>query len=271
MLIALCFTSDFDFAGQTSTHTPQPVQSSGATWIVIAIPDTSLDRKALDLNPSGAPASSVGSYTFIRIVACGHTAAHRPQSMQMSGSKIGISCAMERFSYFAVPVGKTPSTGSAETGSRSPSPARSSAVTRFTNSGALSGIRCSRRTVAVTLSGISTWCRAASDASMAAKFRSTIVLPRAAYVFSSAALMWPIACSVGRTPDSAKKHGCMTVFTRLPISASRATRCASITHMSMCLAMSSLWTSIGRWSQTSSGPHELFSRKVAPAARARAP
>ena len=67
MLIALCFTSDFDFAGQTSTHTPQPVQSSGATWIVIAIPDTSLDRNAFDLKPSGAPASSVGSYTFIRI------------------------------------------------------------------------------------------------------------------------------------------------------------------------------------------------------------
>ena len=111
MLIALCFTSDFDFAGQTSTHTPQPVQSSGATWIVIAIPDTSFDRNALDLNPSGAPASSVGSYTFIRIVVCGHTAAHRPQSMQMSGSKIGISWAIERFSYLAVPVGKTPSTG----------------------------------------------------------------------------------------------------------------------------------------------------------------
>ena len=138
--------------------------------------------------------------------------------MQMSGSKIGISCAIERFSYFAVPVGKTPSTGSADTGNRSPSPASSCAMTRFTNSGALSGTRCSRRTVAVTVSGISTWWRAASDASIAAKFRSTIALPRAAYVFSSAALMKPIACSVGRTPESAKKHGCITVFTRLPIS-----------------------------------------------------
>ena len=35
MLIALCFTSVFDFAGQTSTQTAHPVQSSGATWIVI--------------------------------------------------------------------------------------------------------------------------------------------------------------------------------------------------------------------------------------------
>ena len=61
MLMALWRTSDFDFAGHMSTHTPQPVQSSGATWIVIAIPDTSFERNALDLNPSGAPASAAGS------------------------------------------------------------------------------------------------------------------------------------------------------------------------------------------------------------------
>ena len=35
MLIDLWRTSVFDFAGHTSTQTPQPVQSSGATWIVI--------------------------------------------------------------------------------------------------------------------------------------------------------------------------------------------------------------------------------------------
>ena len=35
MLIALWRTSVFDFAGHTSTQTPQPVQSSGATWIVM--------------------------------------------------------------------------------------------------------------------------------------------------------------------------------------------------------------------------------------------
>ena len=59
---------------------------------------------------------------------------------------------------------------------------------------------------------------------MAAKLRSTIARPRAPYVFSTDALMWPIASSAGRTPDRAKKHGCMTVLTRLPICASRATR-----------------------------------------------
>ena len=34
MLIALCRTSVLLLAGHTSTHTPQPVQSSGATWMV---------------------------------------------------------------------------------------------------------------------------------------------------------------------------------------------------------------------------------------------
>ena len=47
------------------------------------------------------------------MVACGQTIAHLPQSMQMSGSQIGISSAMARFSYRAVPVGNVPSTGSA--------------------------------------------------------------------------------------------------------------------------------------------------------------
>ena len=55
--------------------------------------------------------------------ACGQTIAHLPQSMQIVGSQIGISWAIARFSYFAVPVGNVPSTGSALTGSRSPSPA----------------------------------------------------------------------------------------------------------------------------------------------------
>ena len=39
-----------------------------------------------------------------------------PQSMQMAGSQIGISAAMLRFSYLAVPVGNVPSTGIALTG-----------------------------------------------------------------------------------------------------------------------------------------------------------
>ncbi len=33
MLMALCLTISLLLAGHTSTHTPQPVQSSGATWM----------------------------------------------------------------------------------------------------------------------------------------------------------------------------------------------------------------------------------------------
>ena len=39
----------------------------------------------------------------MRIVACGQTIAHLPQSMQIDGSQIGISWAIARFSYFVVP------------------------------------------------------------------------------------------------------------------------------------------------------------------------
>ena len=59
--------------------------------------------------------------------------------MQIAGSQIGIIWAIARFSYFVVPVGKVPSTGSALTGSRSPSPAISRDVIRATKSGTSSG------------------------------------------------------------------------------------------------------------------------------------
>ena len=38
MLIAFSRVSLLFFAGQTSTQMPQPVQSSGATWIVYFMP-----------------------------------------------------------------------------------------------------------------------------------------------------------------------------------------------------------------------------------------
>jgi hypothetical protein len=47
--------------------------------------------------------------------------------------------AMFRFSNFDVAVGQVPSTGKADTGSNSPLPANSKAVTRLTKSGASSG------------------------------------------------------------------------------------------------------------------------------------
>ena len=49
------------WAGQVSTQIPQPVQSSGATWIVISIPGRSRARHSFDVKPSGAPSSAPGS------------------------------------------------------------------------------------------------------------------------------------------------------------------------------------------------------------------
>ena len=138
----------------------------------------SFERNSFDLNDSGAPASADGSKTFIRIAACGQTMAHLPQSMQMSASQIGSSWAIARFSYCAVPVGNVPSTGNADTGSRSPSPAINRAVTRVTKSGASAGRTVSMRYPGVTSAGTSTRESAAREASIAAKLRSTIVAPR---------------------------------------------------------------------------------------------
>ena len=85
---------------------------------------------------------------------------------------------MARFSYRAVPVGNVPSTGSADTGRRSPSPAIMRAVTRVTKSGASAGKALAMLCFDVTSDGMSMRTRAASEASIAAKLRSTIVAPR---------------------------------------------------------------------------------------------
>ena len=49
--------------------------------------------------------SILGSIGFMRIALCGQTSAHFAQSMQMEGSQIGISLAIERFSHRTVSVG----------------------------------------------------------------------------------------------------------------------------------------------------------------------
>ena len=153
MSIDLCLTSSLLRAGQTSTQTPQPVQSSGATWIVIRRPGWSRSFHSLCLNRPGAPSAAAGSNTFMRIAACGQTRAHFAQSMQIAGSQIGISRAIERFSHRAVSVGNVPSTGSALTGRRSPSPAIIAAVTRWTKSGASAGTGGEHRRTLAGLGG----------------------------------------------------------------------------------------------------------------------
>src|SRR5674476_1672113 len=107
MLRALCPTTLLLVAGHCSTHTPQPVQSSGETWMLSRCGvASSLELKDLVAKVSGAPPRSSGGSTFIPIALCGHTIAHLPQSIQMSGSQIGISWASALFSYHVVPVGK---------------------------------------------------------------------------------------------------------------------------------------------------------------------
>ena len=59
MLMALWPFSVFDSTGQISTHSVQPVQSSGATWIVYFWPFISCDLKSIALKSAGALESSL--------------------------------------------------------------------------------------------------------------------------------------------------------------------------------------------------------------------
>src|SRR3990172_5751375 len=109
MLIDLCLTSSLLRAGQMSTQTEHPVQSSGATWTISLLSGKSLPLVSAVSTQSGAPSTTAGSTYLIRMAAWGHTSAHRPQSMQIEGSQMGISRAIDRFSHCEVAVGKVPS------------------------------------------------------------------------------------------------------------------------------------------------------------------
>src|SRR5512138_2390952 len=145
MLMAFLPFSVFDSAGQISTQSEQPVQSSGATCSAYLLPFTSGDLNSIVTKSFGAPFRASGAKNFGRIAACGQMSAHLLHWMQSDGCHTGISRAIERFSHFEVPVGQVPSTGNAETGRRSPWPASMSAVTRFTKSGADSATAGGRR------------------------------------------------------------------------------------------------------------------------------
>ena len=72
----------------------------------------------------------------MRIAAWGQPSEQRPHWMQISASQIGMSKAIDRFSYCVVAVGNVPSTGIALTGKRSPLPAMISPRTLWTNGSA---------------------------------------------------------------------------------------------------------------------------------------
>ena len=230
--MALCLTTSLLRDGQMSTQMPQPVQSSGATCSVYDQPlygPPSLPRQGTLLKPAGAFFRSSGEYTFMRMAACGHISGQSAHWVQMSASQIGISCAMLCFSHCEVALGKVPSTGSADTGSRSPLPSSIMAVIRWTKSGAAretTGRRCSAESARA---GTFTSHSAASDWSTAAKLRLNTVSPRLPYVLRIEDLIFSMASSRGRMPEIAKKQACVTVLMRPARPASLATASASTT------------------------------------------
>ncbi len=117
MLMALRRVSLLFLAGHTSTHSVQPVQSSGATCSVYFSSLNSFQRAGVLLKVSGASARYFSSYTLARMTACGQTSTHLPHWMQTFSSHTGISSEMLRFSHCAVPVGNVPSIGILLTGS----------------------------------------------------------------------------------------------------------------------------------------------------------
>ena len=179
MFSALWSGSVLDLAGQTETHTEQPVQSSGATWTTSRVPaGKSRPMVAFDSNWAGAPSSPSGAKVFIRIAACGQAKVHLPQSMHKLASHCGSSVASPRFSSLAVPVGKVPPGGIAETGSRSPSPA----ISRLTVARVASWVATSAA-LATTSSGaapIRSGARAEMAWSIASRFAWTTAEPRLA-------------------------------------------------------------------------------------------
>src|SRR5271157_1329610 len=76
MLMARRFTSRLSFTEQNSTHSVQPVQSSGDTCKVYFLSFMSFQRAGTALKVAGAPARCFSSYTLARITACGHTSTH---------------------------------------------------------------------------------------------------------------------------------------------------------------------------------------------------
>src|SRR5690606_21634261 len=97
------------------------------------------------------------------------------------GSQTGTASARSRFSHWAEPLGQVPSTGRAETGSWSPSPAIRRDETSRTNSGAPAGTGGRMATVLVAAPGTGTSASAATDWSTAVKFFSTTISPRLPY------------------------------------------------------------------------------------------
>ena len=103
----------FSLLGQTLAQLPQPVQSSGLTWM----------RNLAPLTPiAGFVANVAGTSVFSsintgRIAACGQTSEHWLHWIHLSICHTGTLTAIPRFSYCVVPVGTTPASLNTLTGS----------------------------------------------------------------------------------------------------------------------------------------------------------
>jgi uncharacterized membrane protein required for colicin V production len=174
---------------------------------------------------SQAVAADVQSSTVkVQGQACGQIIEQRLHCTHRSGSQIGTSRAMRRFSYRLVPVGQVPSGGKALTGSRSPRPSRSSRVTRWTNSGASAGTVGRRTGVASAVTGTAISWSTAMVPSIAAVLRRTTSGPRRPHVVTTESFIRSIASSKGSTALRAKKQACMIVLIRRPSPCSSASR-----------------------------------------------
>ena len=116
------------------------MQSSGETCSVYFMPGNSLKRASTERKDLRRAVKRCWRRRLWReSPRAGRQSTHLPHWMHRSGSQTGISSAMLRFSQCAVPAGYVPSTGSALTGSASPSPAIMGPSTSRTNAGASAG------------------------------------------------------------------------------------------------------------------------------------
>ncbi len=113
----------------------------------------------------------------MRMVACGQTKEQMPHWMHRSSSHTGMLTAMLRFSYLAVPVGKVPSAGIAETGTLSPSPSMIGPRVLRTKSGASAPRPIFMASLLSALAGTWTSWMFSSAASTACLFMLTTFSP----------------------------------------------------------------------------------------------
>ena len=201
-----------------STHSWQPVQSRGDTWMRKRMLFSAPPPVALSvLKPSGAFAASSSVSSTGRMQACGHTVAHWLHWMHLSICHSGFMMAMPRFSYCVVPEGITPPGRNADTGRLSPSYRTIGSITLFTNSGAPS-ISCGFSTSAFIHAsrGYSIWCTASSELSMQSQLFRTMCSPFLMYVFSTIFFMIGTTSSTSMQPVSLKYTIPIVVFTYLP-------------------------------------------------------